>query len=180
MKPFIQQYNAKYKLAQKGNWEGRKSNPDISNQYWHQEIKFSNLKDIGNNSNIDIAILGYACDEGVRRNRGRIGASEGPKAIRDRLAKLPIHFESKFVVDVGDIICVDDDMESAQELFSDSISELIGNNIFPIAIDGGHDMSYGHFKGIWNAINRESNKKIGIINFDAHLDLRPVEKRYKL
>ena len=31
--------NAEYKLAVKTNWEGRKSNPDIENQYWHQEIK---------------------------------------------------------------------------------------------------------------------------------------------
>jgi len=87
-------------------------------------------------SDIDIALLGYVCDEGVRRNRGRIGAHEGPKALRDRLAKLPIHFESKRVVDFGDIVCIDDDMEACQIMFSNAISHLIQQNIFPIAIGG--------------------------------------------
>lgn len=172
----MHKYNAEYRPAQKNNWEGRKSNPDISNQYWHQEIKLIDINDCDLNSDFDIAILGYACDEGVRRNRGRMGTSEGPKAVRDKLAKLPIHFETKNVVDIGDVLCIDDDMESAQELFAAAVSELIKHNIFPIAIGGGHDMSYGHFKGIWNAINKKNNNKIGIINFDAHLDLRPVEK----
>ncbi len=167
--------NAEYKAAEKTFWQGRKSNPDIENQYWHQEIKIIDVeKDI---INTDFAILGYVCDEGVRRNRGRIGASEGPRAIRERLAKLPVHFEDKLIADVGDIVCIDDDMEACQILFSKHISELLKNKIFPIAIGGGHDMAYAHFMGIWNSIKKTEKNKIGIINFDAHFDLRPVEKK---
>lgn len=167
-------YNVDYQPAQKIYWTGRKSNPDIGNQYWHQEITLLDFQEI-NTSNVDIAILGYVCDEGVRRNLGRVGASQGPTALRERLAKLPIHFDKKRVADVGNIICVDEDMESCQLAFADYIKQLISKQIFPIAIGGGHDMSYGHFKGIHNAIG--NNKKIGIINFDAHFDLRPVEKK---
>ncbi len=169
--------NAEYQSAVKTNWEGRKSNPDIENQYWHQEIQ---LIDTGKDPfipDVDIAILGYVCDEGVRRNRGRIGANKGPGAIRERLAKLPIHFDDKRVADVGDIVCVDDDMEACQSLFSNHISNLIKQHIFPIAIGGGHDMSYGHFMGIWNVIKNTKKRRVGIINFDAHFDLRPVETR---
>ena len=169
--------NADYIPAIKSNWEGRKSNPDIENQYWHQEIK---IIDTGKDpfiSDVDIAILGYVCDEGVRRNRGRIGANKGPDAIRERLAKLPIHFDDKRVGDVGNIVCIDDDMEDCQSLFSNNISNLIRQNIFPIAIGGGHDMSYGHFIGIWNVIKSTRKKSVGIINFDAHFDLRPVERK---
>ncbi len=169
--------NAEYKPAEKAYWEGRKSNPDIENQYWHQEIKLVNTENKQPLINTDIAILGYVCDEGVRRNRGRIGAHEGPRAIRDRLAKLPIHFENKRVVDIGDIICNDDDMESCQVLFSNYVSNLVAQNVFPIAIGGGHDMAYGHFMGIWNVLKHTKKKKIGIINFDAHFDLRPVEAK---
>lgn len=167
-------YNVDYQPAQKIYWTGRKSNPDIGNQYWHQEIALLDFQEI-NNTNVDIALLGYVCDEGVRRNLGRVGASQGPTALRERLAKLPIHFDKKRVADVGNIICVDEDMESCQLAFADYIKQLISKQIFPIAIGGGHDMSYGHFKGIHNAIG--NNKKIGIINFDAHFDLRPVEKK---
>lgn len=167
-------YNVDYQPAQKIYWTGRKSNPDIGNQYWHQEITLLDFQEV-NNINVDIALLGYVCDEGVRRNLGRVGASQGPTALRERLAKLPIHFDKKRVADVGNIICVDEDMESCQLAFADYIKQLISKQIFPIAIGGGHDMSYGHFKGIHNAIG--NNKKIGIINFDAHFDLRPVEKK---
>jgi len=167
--------NAEYRPSEKAFWQGRKSNPDIANQYWHQEIKLIDFSSEDSKIDTDIAILGYACDEGVRRNRGRIGAQEGPVAIRERLAKQPIHFENKRVADVGDIVCVDDDMEACQDLFAKHITDLLNQNVFPVGVGGGHDMSYAHFKGIRKALNDKEKTKIGIINFDAHFDLRPVE-----
>lgn len=171
--------NSHYQPAQKIYWTGRKSNPGIGKQYWHQEIELCDINTSLDKSNyhkkIDIALLGYACDEGVRRNIGRVGAQQGPRVLRERLAKLPIHFESKIVADFGDVVCIDEDMESCQSDFTKIISQLISENIFPIAIGGGHDMAYAHFMGIRNAIKDTSKNKIGIINFDAHFDLRPVE-----
>ncbi len=167
-------FNVDYQSAQKIYWSGRKSNPDIGNQYWHQEVKLLDTNTI-KNEEIDIALLGYVCDEGVRRNLGRVGASKGPTTVRERLAKLPIHFDKKTVADIGNIICVDEDMESCQLAFAKTIQQLISRKIFPIAIGGGHDMSYGHFKGIYDAVKNTAKNKIGIINFDAHFDLRPVE-----
>ncbi len=172
--------NAEYRPAEKSHWEGRKSNPDMGNQYWHQEIELvdaTDLNNVNNYSSIDVAILGYVCDEGVRRNRGRIGANEGPRALRERLAKLPIHFASTRVADMGDVHCLDDDMEACQEMYASLISDVISNEIFPIGIGGGHDMSYGHFKGIYEAIKSTDKRRVGIINFDAHFDIRPVEGR---
>jgi len=174
---FAYSVNAEYKPAEKAYWQGRKSNPDIENQYWHQEIKLIDAEKQTLYSGFDIALIGYACDEGVRRNRGRIGSNDGPKSVRERLAKLPIHFDNKQVADVGDIICNNDDMEACQELFASHIAKLINNNVFPIAIGGGHDMSYAHFNGINNKMAGSRKNKIGIINFDAHFDLRPVENR---
>ena len=34
------------------------------------------------------AVIGFACDAGVKRNKGRIGAKEGPAALRQALANL--------------------------------------------------------------------------------------------
>ena len=170
----LKSLNVEYQSAQKTYWTGRKSNPDIGKQYWHQEIELFDINDI-DIKNTDIVLLGYVCDEGVRRNRGRIGAGQGPKMLRERLAKLPIHFDTKKVADIGDLSCVDEDMESCQLALSSTINHLISKQIFPIAIGGGHDMSYGHFTGIYDAVKNTDKKKIGIINFDAHFDLRPVE-----
>jgi len=167
--------NADYQPGQRLYWTGRKSNPDMSNQYWHQEIELLDIANITHEPAIHIALIGYVCDEGVRRNLGRVGTKEGPRVIRERLAKLPIHFDTKRVADVGDIICIDEDMESSQKAFANSINILISNKILPIALGGGHDMAYGHFMGIKNSLKDNRKKKIGIINFDAHFDLRPVE-----
>jgi formiminoglutamase len=169
-------YHVDYQPAQKIYWSGRKSNPDIGNQYWHQEIELLNIQEI-EKASVDIALIGYVCDEGVRRNLGRTGASQGPIALRERLAKLPIHFDKKKVADFGNIICIDEDMESCQLAFANTIEKLISKQVFPIAIGGGHDMSYGHFKGIYDAVKNTSKNNIGIINFDAHFDLRPVERK---
>lgn len=173
----LKNINTDYQSAQRVWWTGRKSNPDIGNQYWYQEIELYDISDLKNKRKLDIAILGYVCDEGVRRNLGRVGAALGPRALRERLAKLPVHFKNKHVADVGDIICIDKDMESCQLAFSKVISLLISKRIFPIAIGGGHDMAYGHFMGIRDAIKNRPKRKIGIINFDAHFDLRSIERK---
>lgn len=164
-----------YQPGKKRFWTGRESNPDIENQYWHQEIELQDINDLHQKKATDIALLGYVCDEGVRRNSGRIGAEKGPELVRDHLAKLPIHFEEKSVADFGDIICIDKNMEACQEGLSIGVSTLISKSVFPIVIGGGHDMAYGHFMGIRDAVKNTSKKKIGVINFDAHFDLRKID-----
>jgi len=169
--------NTDYLPGQRIYWTGRKSNPDIGKQYWYQEIELCDINYLKDEEKIDIAIVGYVCDEGVRRNLGRVGSDQGPRVLRERLAKLPVHFESKNIADFGDIICIDEDMEACQLSFSKIISLLISRQIFPISIGGGHDMAFGHFMGIRDAIKNTAKQKIGILNFDAHFDLRPVESK---
>ncbi|PCJ91607.1 MAG: formimidoylglutamase [Flavobacteriaceae bacterium] len=174
---FKRELNVDYKPGQRKYWTGRKSNPDIGKQYWYQEIEIINIEHLQNQGKVDIALLGYVCDEGVRRNLGRVGAQKGPRVLREQLAKLPIHFDRIRVADIGDIICLEDSMEDCQDAFAELIRHLITENIFPIAIGGGHDMAYGHFMGIHNAIKNTPKNRVGIINFDAHFDLRPVETK---
>ena len=154
-------------------YSGRKS--ELNNQYWHQEIEVAHIEDINSKKNINIALVGYVCDEGVRRNKGRIGARKGPKSIRNKLGKLPIHHADKKIIDFGDVICLDTYLEDCQKALSKTINKLIKHNVLPIAIGGGHDIAYANFNGIKDAIKNISKNKIGIINFDAHFDLRAVE-----
>ena len=136
--------------------------------YLHEKVSFSTIDKIAASS---IAILGYACDEGVKRNQGRIGAKAGPDAIRTQLAKMPNHLDAGLnLVDCGTIVCEDGDMETAQNLLSEKVTQLLKQNTFPILLGGGHDIAYGHYNGIKKSLSKEET--IGIINFDAHFDLR--------
>jgi formiminoglutamase len=150
-------------------WSGRNSE---KNGYLHEKVKYTDLeKDTVAAGNRTFALLGYACDEGVRRNQGRIGAAEGPDAIRQQLGKMPNHLEDNIAfLDTGNILCENGDMEGSQLFLSSQVSRLLQNQVFPILIGGGHDIAYGHYKGLKKFI--EKGKSLGIVNFDAHFDLR--------
>ena len=150
------------------NWIGRKSDHQL---YLHEKVEFDAVDSIVENT---ITLIGYTCDEGVKRNQGRIGAIDGPDAIRTQLGKMPNHMnvEMKFI-DYGNIECENGDMEAAQNLLKQEVSQLLAYKAFPIIIGGGHDIAYGHYNGISKYIG--TNETIGIINFDAHFDLRANE-----
>lgn len=173
-----------YQAPQNDLWTGRATDPTIGKQYWHQFIEFTNIHDINDIHSMDhsndensptIGLLGYACEEGVRRNLGRIGTKDAPNVVKQRLGKLSYHHANKRVVDLGNVFCDNDELEACQAALAKSVNHLLSNSIFPIVIGGGHDIAFGHFEGIWNAMNNgnSSHPKIGIINFDAHFDLRP-------
>jgi len=170
---FFKNLKVGYEAGNKEEYSGRKS--ELENQYWHQEIAVAHIEDINSKKNINIGLVGYVCDEGVKRNQGRVGARKGPKSIRNKLGKLPIHFKDKKITDFGDVVCIDKNLEDCQKALSKTISMCINNNILPIAIGGGHDIAYANFNGIKDALKNISKNKIGIINFDAHFDLRVVE-----
>jgi formiminoglutamase len=170
---FFKDLNVVYQAGNKKCYSVEESK--LKNQYWHQELAVSSVEKIQNKTTSTIGIIGYVCDAGVQRNQGRIGARKGPKIIRNKLGKLPVHFKNKKIIDFGDVICIDDYLEDCQRALSKSISTLIKNTIFPIAIGGGHDIAYANFNGVKDALKNSTKNKIGIINFDAHFDLRTAE-----
>ena len=153
------------------NWIGRKSDQQLC---LHEKVELDAKETMASNT---IALLGYACDEGVKRNQGRVGAAAGPDAIRTQLGKMPNHMDAEVkLVDCGNVECESGDMEAAQSMLEHKVSQLLSHNTFPILIGGGHDIAYGHYNGISKYIG--TNETIGIINFDAHFDLRSNEKRH--
>lgn len=168
-----------YRAPQEANWKGRSSDAEWPNQYLHEVIDIVHVDDLLSDrefsEGVKVAILGYACDEGVRRNLGRIGARNGPQSIRFQLAKLPVHFGKSLVLDLGDVICTDGEMEISQSILANIVELLLNRSIFPIVLGGGHDLSYGHMRGVIQGLNKETTRKIGMINFDAHFDLRKNE-----
>ena len=122
------------------------------------------------------ALLGFACDAGVARNKGRIGAAAGPTAIRKVLAGLPAHHHST-LYDCGDVICEADDLEAAQISLGARVSVLLAQGVVPVVIGGGHEIAWGSFLGLkqWliqkEALTKQTRKLL-ILNLDAHFDLR--------
>ncbi|TYA59116.1 formimidoylglutamase [Formosa maritima] len=57
---------------------------------------------------------------------------------------------------------------------SDIIYKIVSSGKKPIIIGGGHNNAYGNIKGASLALN----KRINVINFDAHTDLRKEEGRH--
>ena len=151
-------------------WFGRVDQlPPSGTKRWHQNVKLS-LDDKHMLKGTPV-ITGFCSDEGVRRNQGRVGAKEGPKAIRQALANLPCD-ETFVLFDNGDFI-TDRDLEIAQECLAEDIEKLLHTGAFPITLGGGHEVAWPSFLGAQRfLLKADPNANLGIINFDAHFDLR--------
>ena len=123
-----------------------------------------------------IALLGVASDEGVKRNRGRIGASAGPDAIRRILANQAYHLKRP-TYDAGNLYCEQNDLETLQKEQATLVQQLLDQGHFPLLLGGGHEIAFGSFLGLAQHLNSsKTDAPIGVINFDAHFDLRQTEK----
>lgn len=153
------------------HWSGRKSN---QLDYWHQAVKSISNLNLVQGSEKKVGILGYAGEEGVIRNQGRLGTLEGPAAIRKMLGSVAYHLpENLPLLDYGDIFTINQDLEGSHEAISQITLDLLKSHHFPVLLGGGHDLAYAHGRGVQNYI-AEKGEKLGIINLDAHFDLRPL------
>jgi formiminoglutamase len=173
--------NPCYKPSNIDVWQGRIDSEDNFDAYrWHQwieQIDLNNEELQRFDGKLGFAIIGFCCDEGVRRNRGRVGAANGPAAIRKEMSNLPCHFTKEVrLFDAGDIYCKDNDLEGSQECLASAVKRILSLNLFPIVLGGGHEVAFGHYCGIAASVKKyNNNSDIGIINFDAHFDLRPYD-----
>ena len=202
--------------ADMSRWTGRAEPFESARaRYWHQIVKPYAFDSTSQQNGQHIGLVGFACDQGVRRNQGRVGARAAPPLIRQAFAALPVIAELQqryegqlptLLGDAGDIHCHDNDdfaertLEQAQVKYAEKISHIIKQGGLPIRLGGGHAIAYGSFLGLWQALssktdqptNDVSNVKnyfendvesnvenkasamptIGVINFDAHLDIR--------
>lgn len=146
-------------------WHGRfDSNEDIDLRIWQIVKPFDDVsKEYG------ICFVGYDTDDGIKRNQGRIGAEKGSNAIRKAIQSFPI-VENLKTYDYQNL--KNKVLEEAQKEYTLKISNVIKKGIFPIGLGGGHDIAFASYSGIRKAY---PDKKIGIVNFDTHLDMRPYD-----
>lgn len=149
-------------------WTGRVDEADgPAAVRWHQRVKL-----LMPESPPGVLVLGFACDEGVRRNHGRVGAALGPRAIREALANLAWHHEHP-VYDGGDVVCTDANLEAAQGRLNQAVFDAIFARQRPLVLGGGHEAAWGSHGGLVRAVLEiDPSVKIGIVNIDSHFDLR--------
>lgn len=147
------------------SWNGRTDHrTDWTHFRYHQILK----------DEAATALIGFSCDEGVRRNKGRIGAADAPNALRAALANMPWRLPAgHHLSDTGNIICQGEQMEAAQLKLGETVRDCLTKSVTPIILGGGHETLYGHYLGVRNYLGEE--KRLGIINIDAHFDLRPYD-----
>lgn len=153
-------------------WTGRQDSPLAERFYQHvQCVDIHKQKLPAKSQKQAVGFVGFCSEEGIKRNMGRLGSRKGPEEIRKHLSNLAFHFDDVRLYDFGDITCRNGSLETAQQQLAKLVNELLQKNIKPILLGGGHEIAWGHYQGIHQAFPKEN---IGIINFDAHFDLRPV------
>lgn len=147
-------------------WTGRNDGPGPEHARWHSRIAAVDPTQPG------FALLGFASDEGVRRNQGRTGTAQGPAAIRSTLGSFAVHHDVP-LYDAGDIYVVESDLESAQQRYGDSLGQLLSQHMLTVGLGGGHEITWASYLGVRAAF---PDARLGIINLDAHFDNRPGEQ----
>lgn len=145
------------KEVRKFNYSGRVDDENVKERI-HQQIE-----DFDGNAKGQV-IVGFSSEEGIRRNKGRLGAKEAPFKVREKLSSYAYNEQ---LYDAGTVIG-DEDLEASQKALGEHLKTIYEAGSRAIIIGGGHETLYGHYLGIRQAFKG----RLAILNFDAHFDLR--------
>ncbi|WP_115864625.1 formimidoylglutamase [Halorussus litoreus] len=160
-------------LERTSDWMGP-SNDSNDEQFGHV-VELASIDDA---DRFDAVLVGEPFDRAVI---GRTGAAEGPAALRERLAGTKTHhFDAGpvgSVADLGDVTLGDgefatDDSSVAdlQERVRGVAEQVHDTDAFPVFLGGDNSLTYP------NAAPLLDDDSLGVINFDAHLDVREVRE----
>lgn len=152
-------------------WVGRIDGPNPKHALWYTTIQ--PMSDPGGVPP-GAALIGFACDEGVRRNYGRPGSADGPDGIRAALGWTAVHDEYPRY-DAGDVGVTGDDMEGAQKELADAVATVRKAGHLPIVLGGTHEAAFGSHCGLRSSMSKGAMPPT-IINLDQHLDIRNSER----
>ncbi|MBF6287830.1 formimidoylglutamase [Nocardia cyriacigeorgica] len=147
-------------------WSGRTDGTAPEHLRWHQVVEPYGP---GVESGASV-FVGFASDEGVRRNKGRVGAAAGPDALRQALSPMALPAPHR-AFDAGTVTVSGERLEEGQRALGAEVSTLLDAGHFPIVLGGGHEIAYGTYLGVAGSAPGRA-ARIGILNLDAHFDLR--------
>lgn len=162
----------------KFTWSGRVDGPGPEHARWHSVIDADFTLGDAAEAQPGAVLLGFASDEGVRRNGGRQGAAAGPDELRRALSGLAIHDDFPRY-DAGTVRYEGRDLESGQEELSQWVAAVVRAGHLPVILGGGHETSFASHRGLVRGLKNENSaslESLGIFNLDAHFDLREAEE----
>ena len=124
-----------------------------------------------------VAVIGIPFDTAVI---GRRGAREAPIAIRRALYRMTAFdlesgidlAEGLRLVDLGDVAVVHTDIHETHRRVTAVLREVTRQGLRSLVLGGDHSLSYAILRGVIEGLG----KPLGVIQFDAHHDLRePLE-----
>ena len=125
----------------------------------------------------NFVILGYPDDHGIALNGGRIGAKSAPKQIRTYLYKMTPHPQAAVlpqILDLGDLDVHRSELPERHSKGREFIRAIAQSNRHWISFGGGHDYGYCDSAGFAEVYGDQAV----ILNFDAHMDVRPVDQGF--
>jgi len=126
-----------------------------------------------------VALLGLPDELGVRLNRGRAGAAQGPSEFRRALASFGTVWDGAEsrelevgVYDAGDVepACGEDEgtLTETHRRVTEAARSLHDAGMIVVAVGGGHDLTFPTVRGL----AEHSGARVGGMNVDPHLDVR--------
>jgi formiminoglutamase len=124
-------------------------------------------------------IAGYQDDEGIRINGGRAGAAEAPDRIRRPLYKMTPQLlarERDFVLwDAGNLEGANVPLSERHRLAEEFSLAALRAGASWISLGGGHDYGFADAASYISWSKSMGHRPL-VINFDAHLDVRPTDR----
>lgn len=124
----------------------------------------------------DVLLLGIPSDDGITLGGGRPGAAGGPDAFRRALARFgttwdahhELSWEELEVADAGDVDVVPGDVGATHDRVTECAAALLARCERLVVIGGGNDVTFATARALGPGTGT------GIVNVDAHLDVRRV------
>lgn len=114
-----------------------------------------------------VVLIGCPQDEGVRRNKGRVGAAQAPDTIRRAFYRLAASPEEDVILfDIGNTR-IQPTLEATHDVHMTIIKQLIEDGKQVISLGGGNDLAYADCSGLAQVV-----PNLITINVDAHFDVR--------
>lgn len=185
------------------HWSGRHDGDGPEHARWHQLVQVMGLH--GHDEAAEpaaephVALLGFRSEEGVRRNQGRVGAAEGPVALRRALAPLALHGPlargEVGLHDLGDAVTLGEELEAGQAAAAELTARALDRpgSRLTVVLGGGHETAWSSYLGLVGSRKgpgagtgtgtgaaagaadpgmTSAERRWGVLNLDAHFDLR--------
>lgn len=122
-------------------------------------------------------IQGFPDDEGIRLNGGRTGAALAPDLIRTFLYRMTPSWPLGQVQLLDQGNWASNSQQSLHEKQNSQREALLKTHqqaLIPIGLGGGHDLAFPHIAAFLDFYLSKGLRPL-VVNFDAHLDVRPLK-----